>query len=165
MEIIEATTKMCRTIAEIKYQVWTTTYKGIYPKTKFDNYNIDTETKKFELFVLNPDVKLFVGVEDNKIIGYMAVGKSQRPYKENVKEIILLYLLKDYQKRGFGKQFFNFAYNILKNEGEKEFIIFCNKYNLNAKDFYIKMGGEIIHVDDDFEDKSKSQIKLHYTIN
>ena len=164
MEIKEATLDMCRKIAEIKYEVWTTTYKDIYPQSKFDNYDIDAQAKKFEALVLNEDVKLFVGIENNKIVGYMAVGKSNRPYREGVKEIILLYVLKEHQKRGFGKQFFNYAYQILKDEGEREFIISCNKFNKNALAFYEKMGGKIIHIDEDFEDKSQSQIKLLYSV-
>ncbi len=164
MEIKEATVNMCRRIAEVKYEVWTTTYRDIYPEYKFKNFNFDTETKKFESLIFNPNVNLFVGTENNKIIGYMAVGKSDRPFDDNLKEIILLYVLKDYQKMGFGKQFFNYAYNLLKLQGEKEFIISCNKFNKNALAFYEKMGGKIIHIDEDFEDKSLSQIKLLFSV-
>jgi len=38
------------------------------------------------------------------------------------------------------------------------------KYNANAIGFYIAAGGSIIHVDEDKEDKSEAQMKLHYIV-
>ena len=43
-----------------------------------------------------------------------------------------------------------------------EFFISCNKYNYNARKFYEKMGGILIHEDDDNEDKSLVQVKYLY---
>ena len=53
-------------------------------------------------------------------MGYSYYGKAIRKFLNYDYEIILLYLLKDYQKRGFGKQFFKFGYNKLWSEKDEK---------------------------------------------
>ena len=94
----------------------------------------------------------------------MSCGMPYRPYKDYKQEIGLLYLLKEYQKKGIGKELFNIAYNEIKENGYNEFFISCNKYNTNAQEFYKKMGGIIDKIDDDNLDKSIPQVKFIYKI-
>ena len=75
-----------------------------------------------------------------------------------------LYFLKDYQGHGLGSEVFKFAYNKMKEKEINEFFVACNKYNLPARKFYEKMGGEIIDIDEDNEDKSIPQVKYEYKI-
>ena len=84
---------------------------------------------------------------------------------ENEDIIGLLYLLKSCQGTGLGRKLFNIAYNKIKENGYKEFFISCNKYNYSAQKFYEKMGGKIIRIDEDNEDKSIPQVKFLYKIN
>jgi hypothetical protein len=44
------------------------------------------------------------------------------------------------------------------------FIVSCNKYNLGAQEFYKKMGGEIVHIDEDHRNKSRPQVKFLFNI-
>lgn len=75
-----------------------------------------------------------------------------------------MYVLKNYQKCGIGRHFFEKCKQYFKNKGYKKFIISCNKYNYPAQSFYEKMGGQIIYVDDDSQDKSLPQIKYLYQL-
>ena len=59
---------------------------------------------------------------------------------------------------------FEFAKNKIKQTGAKQFFVSCNKFNHNAQKFYEKMGGKIIHIDEDNEDKSLPQITFLYEI-
>lgn len=47
---------------------------------------------------------------------------------------------------------------------KKWIFVCCNKYNVPAQKFYERMGGSIIHIDDDNEDMSIPQIKFLYKI-
>ena len=76
----------------------------------------------------------------------------------------VLYLLKEYQRKGIGKRLFNIAANKIKESGYNEFFICCNKYNINAQEFYKKMGGIIDEIDDENIDKSIPQVKFIYKI-
>ena len=154
----------CDELSKLKHTVWNETYRGIYSDEKIDNYDHKKYTDKFLGIINNPNVDLYVVEDNNKLVGYMDYGKPFRPYKDYNQEIGLLYLLKDYQRKGIGTKLFNMAYNKIKEKGYKEFFISCNKYNINAQEFYKKMGGEIIDIDEDNIDKSIPQVKFLYKI-
>ncbi len=151
-------------LAKLKHSIWETTYRGIYADEKIDNFDYKKSEDKFIDMVKNPNVKIYV-VEDNDIlVGYMEYGKPYRPYLDYKNEIGLLYIKKKYQGMGIGKELFKLAYNRMKEKGITEFFISCNKYNISAQKFYKKMGGLIIEVDEDNEDKAIPQVYFLYII-
>ena len=152
---------MCREIAEVKRQVWETTYRGIYPEGKLDNFSIGKEAEKFRGIVNSADTNLYVAIVEDKIVGYMAYGKNPRYPDADCDEIVLLSVLKEWQARGIGRALFEFAKNQLKDMGD-HFILYCNKYNLPAQAFYRKMGCSVESIDDDNSDRSIPQIKFIY---
>lgn len=162
MEIRIATDEDCRSLATLKRRVWETTYRGIYPDEKLDKYDIDLNENKFKDMIKQKSQKLFVVLNDSEIIGYMSCGKIMRPFDEHTHDIGLLYLAKEYQGKGIGLDLFQFAKMELKNQGVTEFIVSCNKYNISAQQFYKKMGGKIIKIDEDNKDKSIPQVKFQF---
>lgn len=162
MNIRIATNEDCRSLAILKRKVWETTYRGIYPDKKLDKYDIDLNENKFKDMIKQQSQKLIVVLNDSEIIGYMSYGKILRAFDEHTHDIGLLYLTKEYQGKGIGLELFQFAKNELKNQGVTAFIVSCNKYNLSAQQFYKKMGGQIIKVDEDNEDKSIPQVKFQF---
>ena len=162
MEICIATDEDCRSLATLKRRVWETTYRGIYPDEKLDKYDIDLNENKFKNMIKQKSQKLFVVLNESEIIGYMSCGKIMRPFDEHTHDIGLLYLAKEYQGKGIGLDLFQFAKNELKNQGVTEFIVSCNKYNISAQQFYKKMGGKIIKIDEDNKDKSIPQVKFQF---
>lgn len=160
MEIRIAVEEDCRNLSLLKRRVWETTYRGIYPNEKLDKYDIDFNENKFKAMIKNQSQKLFIILDDSKAIGYMSCGKIMRPFDKYTHDIGLLYILKEYQGKGIGYRVFKFATDELKKQGATEFIVSCNKYNFPAQQFYAKMGGKIIKIDNDNEDKSIPQIKF-----
>lgn len=154
----------CKTLSIVKRQIWETTYRGIYPDEKLDNYNYKENEEKFINILNNENVEIYVVEVDNKIVGYMECGTPIRPFSNYEQEIGLLYLLKEFQGHGIGKELFMLGRDSIKRKGVNEFFISCNKYNVNAQKFYEKMGGKLVHVDEDKTDKSIPQIKYHYDI-
>ena len=147
----------CYAIAQLKRIVWNTTYKGIYPDEKKMKYNVEKNKKIFQKIIQNPDIDLYVAVVDKKIVGFMTCGKPYRPFLYFQQEIGLLYILKEYQRRGIGKNLFRIARQQVEKSGYSEFFVSVNKYNYAAQEFYIAMGGNIIF-------KDESQIRLSYTV-
>ena len=162
MEIRIASYEDCRSLALLKRIVWETTYRGIYPDEKIDKYDVDLNENKFKNMIKEQSQRLFVVLSDSKIIGYISCGKIMRAFDKHTHDIGLLYLLKEYQGKGIGRQMFEFAKKELKNQGITEFIVSCNKYNIPAQQFYKKMGGQIIKIDEDNEDKSIPQVKFKF---
>lgn len=56
----------------------------------------------------------------------------------------MLYILKEYQKQGIGKGFFEIARKQVKEAGYDKFMVAVNSQNGNAIQFYLAMGGKII---------------------
>ena len=152
---------MCREIAEVKRAVWETTYRGIYPDSKIDGFDVDKEAEKFAILVGAEDTHLYVAMADGKIVGYMAYGRNPRTADTDCKEIVLLSVLKEYQGKGIGKQLFDLGKEGLKNQCD-HFIIHCNKYNINAQKFYAKMGCTVLSIDTDNPDRSIPQTRFIY---
>ena len=151
-------------LSKLKQMVWNETYRGIYSDEKIDNYDYKNNSIKFLNIINDPNVELYVVEDNNKLVGYMDCGIPYRPYKDYKQEIGLLYLLKEYQRQGIGRELFNIGLNRIKEKGFNEFFISCNKYNIKAQEFYKKMGGVIDHIDDDNIDKSIPQVKFIYKI-
>lgn len=162
MEISIASYEDFRSLALLKRIVWETTYRGIYPDEKIDKYDVDLNENKFKNMIKEQSQRLFVILSDSKIIGYISCGKIMRAFDKHTHDIGLLYLLKEYQGKGIGRQMFEFAKKELKNQGITEFIVSCNKYNIPAQQFYKKMGGQIIKIDEDNKDKSIPQVKFQF---
>ena len=152
----------CDNLSKLKQQVWSETYRDIYSDEKIDNFDYQKNSEKFLNIVNNPNIDLYVVEDNNKLVGYMDCGAPYRPYKEFKQEIGLLYLLKEYQRKGIGKELFNLAVNKIKENGYNEFFVCCNKYNINAQEFYKKMGGVIGEVAEDDKDKSIPQVMFVY---
>ena len=160
-----ATENDCEELSKLKHDVWNETYRGIYPDEKIDNFDYEANKNTFIKIVNNLKIALYVVEHNGKLVGYMDYGTPYRPFQDFKQEIGLLYLLKECQGAGLGKKLFNTAYNKIKEKGYKEFFISCNKYNYPAHKFYEKMGGKIIHIDEDNEDKSIPQVKFLYRID
>lgn len=162
VKIVEACEDMCKELSIVKRQVWETTYRGIYPDKKLDNYSYAENEEKFKSYINSNNIELYVVMSENKIIGYTAVGKSPYSPGSNDIEIVLLYILKEFQGMGIGKKIFNFAKDKIKNKGKKSFVVCCNKYNLPAQDFYKNMGCKMVKVDEDNFDRSLPQVTFIY---
>ena len=165
IKIRKAIYEDCFTLSKLKKEIWETTYRGIYPDTKIDNYDYIENENRFKDFINDKTKELYVVVANNELVGYIEFGKPFRPFKNYKQEIGLFYIRQDYQKKGLGKKLFNLAYNSIKETGVDKFFISCHKYNVNARKFYEKMGGKIIYEDvDDLASDGIPQVKYEYVI-
>lgn len=159
-----ATKEDIKKLAVLRQKVWDETYRGIYSDDIIDNYDYEEAKKYFQSIINNNKVLLYVVESYNELVGYMDVGTPIISFDNYEQEIGLLYLRKDFQHKGIGRELFNLGYNEIKNKGYTRFFISCNKYNTNARKFYEKMGGQLVAEDDDNDNKRSVQVKYHYDI-
>ena len=144
-------------IAELKGMVWNTTYRGIYPDESLDGYDVGKNALIIQKIVNNPEIEIYVAEDKGKIVGFMTCGKPYKPFRHYEQEIGLLYILKEYQRQGIGRGFFDVARKQVKKNGYKEFIVSVNSQNSNAIQFYRSMGGEVI-------DTTERQLTFVYVV-
>lgn len=159
-----ATEKDVKNLAILRQRVWDETFRGIYNDYIIDNFDYEEAEEYFLNIINNAKISLYVVESNNELVGYMDVGVPIIKFDNYEQEIGLLYIRKDFQKMGIGKVLFDIGYNEIKNNGYNEFFISCNKYNTNARKFYEKMGGQLIAVDEDNDNKRIVQVKYHYDI-
>ena len=144
----KATLDDCYSIAELKGVVWNTTYKGIYPDEKLTGYDVGKNERIFQTIVNNPEIDIYIAADQDRIVGFMTCGKPYKPFMHYEQEVGLLYILKEYQRKGIGKGFFDIARKQVKEAGYGEFVVAVNSQNVNAINFYLSMGGKVIFSDE-----------------
>ena len=132
-------------IAEFITITWNETYRGIVNDAFLDDLK-NTEEKRYINAINNFDEKFnmqYIIKKDNKIIAYLKLSKiKDDEYKEYI-ELQSLYVLKEYQKNGIGKELIQKAFNEAKKAGYKKMIIGCLEEN-KSNGFYKKMGGKFV---------------------
>ena len=151
--------KDCEQLAKVKYQVWQSTYQGIYPQEKLDSYDWEAQRESFQRILKRKTAQLLVAVEGETIVGYLCWGLSWRERSLGEPQIVLLSVQKEYQGRGIGKALFSLGKESLREKGYPEFFVFCNKYNYPAQGFDRAMGGIAVSTDPDDPDGSIPQIR------
>ncbi len=135
----------CRAIVEFITKTWNQTYRGIVNDEFLDNLE-KTEEKRYINAMNSFDKRSnmqYIIKKDNKIIAYLKLSKIKNDeYKESI-ELQSLYVLKEYQKTGIGKELIQKAFNEAKKAGYKKMIIGCLEEN-KSNGFYKKMGGKFI---------------------
>ena len=137
----KATLKDGRNLSKLKHDVWISTYSGIYPREKLDDYDADKNESIFRSFVERNDIDIFMAEKNGEAIGLMTVGKPYKLYDEYDQEVALLYIRKDFQRQGIGRQFLTIAKDEVRQKGFDRFVLSVNGQNENAIAFYEAMGG------------------------
>ena len=136
-----ATPSDCRAIAELKGEVWNTTYAGIYPEERLRGYDVAHNERIFAAVLANPAIELHVATDGGRIVGFMTCGAPFKPRPGFQREIGLLYILRSHQRRGIGRSFFAIARERFRRDGISRFLVAVNRQNQPALVFYRAMGG------------------------
>ncbi len=116
----KAVAEDCHELSILKRDVWNTTYQGIYPQEKLDNYDVQKNEEILKGIVLNPEIDLYVAQKQKKLLGFMTCGKPYRLFNEYNQEVALLYILKEFQRRGIGRHFIELAKEETRKKGFDE---------------------------------------------
>jgi len=145
MKIRKAIEKDAAGIAQVHYKSWLTTYKGIMPDDYLANLSYEKRESMWSKSLSDKKFKSIVFLlEDNKgnIIGMCSAGKDKNCESGLLGMLYGIYILKPYQKKGFGQQLFIKACDALIQEGCKSLKLEVLKANSSAT-FYEKQGGKI----------------------
>ena len=146
IHFIPATENDAIAIVELRKQIWSTTYRGIYPDCMIDNFDYPWHKEKELQRIRRSDYAVYLITIDNLNIGYLTTRKT------DIITLQSLYIVDEYQHQGIGKQAFDFIVKYCKENNAHTFICHCVPENRNARLFYEKMGGRIVGEDLDNEE-------------
>lgn len=138
--------KDAKEIAYVGVKSWYDFYQNIMPydylKNRMDNLDIEeVKTKEF-LENSNQYTKIVCEI-DNKVVGFCYYMDSDNDKYKNHGYLQSLYLLKEYQGLGIGKQLFQKAVEGLIDKGYNKMYLECAVGN-DVINFYKKYGGKVV---------------------
>ena len=143
MNIRRRTIDDCASIAHIVTVCWNETYRGIVNNEFLDNLYKNEEERVISSknkFNENDNHQFVLDVDDN-IVGWINVGSSD--YGEDYGEIHAIYIMKEYQGKGYGRLLINEGIKELKRMGYHKMVIGCLDGN-KSNDFYKHIGGNFV---------------------
>ena len=112
-----------------------------------DNYPIDIEVSKqlFETFIAHPNLgKAWLVCQDEKIVGYVILTfVFSFEYKGILAFLDELYIKKEYQGKGFGKQAVRFVQQESSQLNVKMLYLEVEEHNENAQKLYLAHDFEV----------------------
>ncbi len=142
IEIRKAEVNDAEKVVDVNFNSWETTYGGIFKQDVFERRKLNKD-KNIAWWKqhLAGEHDVYVALVDGKLVGYMDFYRESRTH-EGYAEIASIYILKDYQKMGIGRRFFEIAIELTKQANKTKFML--NVLDRNSSlGFYKKMGGKI----------------------
>lgn len=143
MRVREAKISDATGIALVHVESWRTTYKSILPKEFLMNLSYKRREQFWETSI--PEGNVFVAENDEgKIVGFASGGIERGGKYEGYKgELTSIYILKEYQGRGIGKQLLKAVIKGIVKLGINTMLVLVLEDN-NSKLFYEATGGKKI---------------------
>lgn len=125
-------------LAKVHYESWITTYKGIVPDSYLDSLSLESYIKKHHMF----NAPCIVAEVDGKVVGFLMYSKDKdEDTSDKCGEIMVIYLLQEYQHNGIGTLLMNEAEKRMKSEFD-QLSLWVLEDNIPTVKFYEKMGFE-----------------------
>ncbi len=137
LEIRDITPEDSRSaISNVYEQSWKHAYQGIVPQDYLDSI----PKGRWALHIEEAGRRNLVMVRDGMIIGTSGFGKSRMQNMQDYGEVISLYLLPEYMKKGYGRQLLQAVISELENMGFDKVFLWVLEENRNARRFYERFG-------------------------
>ena len=129
-------------IAEVNVESWRTTYKGIVPERYLMDMTPEKQEKRWRLIIENPEcIVLVAEQEDGQIIGYISGGRERSGKEAFDGELYAIYLLKDSQRKGIGRELVKELLDKMRNQQITNMLVWVIEEN-PSKRFYELIGGK-----------------------
>lgn len=123
-------------ISKIYEQSWRYAYKGIIPQDYLDSIREGQWAANFD----RPKMHTLVCLEEGKFVGTSSFSRSRFEEYAGWGEIISIYFLPDYFRKGYGRVLLETAVSELRKLGYHDIFLWVLEDNMNARKFYEKVG-------------------------
>ena len=147
------------TISMLRQRIWDTTYRGIYPDAVIDDFNYDWHQERDLKKIADPSFTVYLIKHDDEDIGYFIFQHAGSGVW-----LRSLYVLREYQHKGIGKQAFAILKDYCREKGINHFACDCSPHNENAIQFYQRMGGVVTKTDTGHENKQEDGVIFEFNL-
>ena len=132
-------------IRYISAHSWKETYSNLVPSYFLDYKleHIEDKVDEQKQFITDGKNDYYIAEADGKNVGFVCFGECDSDDYKGYGYVLALYLLKDYQGFGIGKNLFKIALEGLKEKGFTKLILECMSGNKTIS-FYEKYNGKIV---------------------
>lgn len=133
-------------IAKVRVDSWRTTYRGLIPDAYLDAMQVDASTAMWErvLSAEGTTASVFVATHGGAVIGFSAANALQEPKHGADAEITAVYLRREYQHAGIGRQLLAAVVEAQQRHGATAMIVWVIAGNKVARAFCEGLGGELV---------------------
>ena len=131
-------------IAHVHVSSWRTTYPDIVPSAILENLSEERNQAYWQDLILNPEQGCFVLVamdKRNQVVGFASAGQERSGNYPFQGELYAIYMLRQYQGRGLGRQLVSAVAQQLLEQGFSSMLVWVLRDNL-FRAFYEALGGE-----------------------
>lgn len=123
-------------ISKVYEESWKSAYKGIVPQEYLDSIPQGNWATNID----NSNLKTLVCTDNGKIVGTSSFYESRLEQFQGFGEIVSIYLLPNYVRKGYGKALMKSALSELKQQGYENVFLWVLEENIKASGFYEKLG-------------------------
>ncbi len=135
-------------IAHIHIEGWKSAYGGIINQNYLDSLSVSERADKWKIWLADEESSVDIAFVDDKPVGFVSYGRLRTPPPGQsairplyTGEIMALYILPDYWRRGAGTALLKQACVKLKDFKHQSLCLWVLDKNSRACIFYEKMGG------------------------
>ena len=131
-------------IASVHVESWKTTYGGIVPDAYLETLTVEEKQTLWEKVLRQSDHSVFVAEENGRVVGFVSGGPNRAADGLIAKydgELYAIYLLKEVQGKGLGRQLVQALVGDLTQKGIHSLVVWVLADN-PSRGFYERLGGE-----------------------
>lgn len=145
-------------IAQLRKNIWSTTYRGIYPDEMIDQFDLAWHTQKDAQRIQSPDYAVYLIERKGRAIGYITLHNSHPAH------LLSLYIEQKFQNRGIGRQALEFVKRYFQAQGAENFTCQCQPDNVHAMGFYQCNGGRVVEQDWNNEERWQNSTTFQFDL-
>lgn len=133
-------------IAQVRVDSWRSTYRGMIPDAYLDGMQVEASTALWDR-VLNAGANttcVFVAAHDGNVVGFSCGNLLREPKHGLDAELAAVYLRREFQRAGLGRQLVGAVADAQRTLGATGLITWVIAGNKPAREFYGRLGGELI---------------------
>ncbi len=160
--IRKATVLDVEVISKIHASSWKTAYQGIVPQSYLDELKDDFWVATFQNWLSNHTLTVQLMYEKELPVGCIAYGKARDDKYSAWGEIISIYVLPNYLRKGYGKKMLELALLDMNTSSYQKCYLWVLKENWLARNFYEKNGFQATNDQCTIKIKEKKLTEIRY---